>query len=751
MRARFYPFIFLLVMLVYGCATPGKESFKIGLELENQNRLEESLSMFDDAVAKERNNDEYAIAAARVRQRLIAALTAKAKSFLDARPLTFEQLQQALTYAEKALKLDGNNADSAKLVEETKRLVDDMIARAEVLNTAALMAADAKEWQYALDQLREVKDFYPSYPELAEKIARTENDAVAYCMKEADSARRNDDLASTIAMLTQALMMRPSDQQITQMLADAKAAHTPEKYLAKAQTLTQQNDWNNVVPQLEKARKLNPGPEARSRIDKLYHDVFAVFIERAIHDTMEGDLYGAYGNLMSSGFAPGQKYDERIDQFAEKLAAAMMEKAAGYENSGKLGNALVWYEKARKITGEQRDLFLKIESLREKVKQRVVKKIAVMDFTSPSTSPDAGRVMTDNLLSYLTKNASTDVKIFARDVLGAILKEIELGQAGLYDIESAKKAGKLKGTDVLIFGSVLQYNVEKNADEGLKMVNAVIGKKSTLNPAYQVWQASHRNPSEEEKRAAPPEVIDEDVKEIVKYKVATHKKTANVSVSFRVIDVEEGEVIITKTLKNKKEAVDTYSEGVEFANIPFKELKLPSDGELLDQVVEETISELGYGVLSLFQNLQVTYANSAEMLKKKGDFEQSIERCIDAAYVEELKNVSTPIAQNARKEIEVLLQIIATEQKSSGKTGIAAVLNGEAARSVTPGAGNQFRGEGVKETGGAPLPAPGMKSAPKSSNGEALAASALPPAGGQPADKGEQQANPHLKTAGKAN
>jgi tetratricopeptide (TPR) repeat protein len=749
MRARFFPFIFLLVMLVHGCATPGKESFKIGLELEKQNRLEESLSMFDDAVAKERRNDEYAAAADRVRHRLIEALTARANSFLDTRPLTFEQLQQALTHAEKALKLDGNNADSVKLVEDTKRQLNDMIARAEVLNTAAVMAVDAKEWKYALDQLRQVGEFYPSYPELKEKEAKTENDAVAYYLREADVARRNDDLATAITMLAQALSIKPADQNVAKMLADARVEHSPEKYLAKAQALVQQNDWKRIVVLLEKAKKLNPAPEVRSRIEKLSSEAFAVFIERAMHDTMEGNLYGAFGNLVSSGYTAGKKYDDRTDQFAEKLATALMEKAGGYENSGKLGNALVWYEKARKITGEQRDLFLKIESLREKIKQRVVKKIAVMDFTPPSASPDAGRVMTDNLLSYLTKNASTDVKIFARDVLGAILKEIELGQAGLYDIESAKKAGKLKGTDVLIFGSVLQYNVEKSIDEGLKMVNAVVGKKTILNPAHQFWVASHRDPSDEEKRMAPPQFIEEDMKEIVKYRVATHKKTANVSVSFRVIDVEEGEVIVTKTLKNKKEAVDTYSEGVEFANIPFKELKLPTDGELLDHVVEETISELGYGVLSLFQNLQVTYANSAEMMRKKGDYEQSIERCVDAAYVEELKNVSTPIAENARREIETLLQTIAAEQKTVEKPRIAGGFNREVAKDMSPGGVNSTGGNVGGATSVVPQPETDGKSVPPSPKVDS-AVQTLPSAGRQDEGRNARHASPQLITAGKA-
>jgi len=157
-------------------------------------------------------------------------------------------------------------------------------------------------------------------------------------------------------------------------------------------------------------------------------------------------------------------------------------------------------------------------------------------------------------------------------------------------------------------------------------------------------------------RSAPPQLIEDDIREIISYKVATHKKIANVSISFRVIDVENGEVVITKTLKRSKEAVDTYQEGVDFANIPFKELKLPSDTELLGHVVEGVIEDLSQEVLNRFHNLQVTYYNSAEKSKKKNAYEPAIEKYVDAILVEEVKNISTQVTEDSRREIEQVLQ-----------------------------------------------------------------------------------------------
>jgi len=309
------------------------------------------------------------------------------------------------------------------------------------------------------------------------------------------------------------------------------------------------------------------------------------------------------------------------------------------------------------IDQNYQDVFFKVQTTRDKIRQRVIRKIAIMDFTPPTGSPDAGKIITDSLLAYITTHASSDVKILARDVLGAILKEIELGQAGLYDIESAKKAGRLQGTDVFIFGSVLNYNVDKSVSEGYKTVNVVIGKKSTPNPAYQMWLFSQKGgPSAEEQRNAPPATIDEDIRETFKYKVGTERKRSTVGVSFRVIDLEQGEVVITKTIKKSQEIKDDFSEGVESANIKYKALDMMSDSELLEKVTQEVVAELSHEVLSRFQNLQTQYFNLGETYKKKREYERAIEKYSDAVHLEDMKNISSPLSDSAKKEIEQLLR-----------------------------------------------------------------------------------------------
>ncbi len=652
----------LAVAAFFGCAPPaGNESFKRGLSLQGQQRYEDAISMYEEAIAMEPGNATYAAGYKAVKGALVNKHLNGAKSILAAGQADFAKLNSALTAVDKALALEPGNQAAKELSATIKNDMDAMVKKAEQLYASATKAQEGKSWSVAVENLNEIIAFYPGYLDAQTKLALVKEEGTSAYLKEAECQQSSEDYAGALKSLAAAQKFQPDNQRIAALAQQIKTLNTPGNYLDKAQGYAKRGECVLALESMKKAKDLDPSQEILASIDRLFRETSAVMVENMEQDLSKKNLFSAYNSYQSLlSFDAGAADAPKVQELRNRLVTAMLERSDAYEEINRFGNALTWQEKAMKLGGSK-EIVQKTQALKEKLRQRVVKKIALMDFTSPAASQDAGRIMTDNLLSYLTRNSSGDIKILARDVLGTLLKEIELGQAGLYDIESAKKGGKLKGTDVFIFGSVLNYNVEKNIDEGQKMVNAVVGTRSVPNPAYQEWMNSNRN-SSDTRHLAPPQSVKEEIREIIRYKVATHKKTANVSVSFRVIDVEEGEVIITKTLKKKHEVSDTYSEGVEFAQIPFKELKLPSDTELLEQVVESIIAELGYAVLSRFQNLQVLYSNSAEAMKTKGDPELVVERYMDAITAEEIKNNPSQITEKARNEIELQLKAISYEK-----------------------------------------------------------------------------------------
>jgi hypothetical protein len=368
-------------------------------------------------------------------------------------------------------------------------------------------------------------------------------------------------------------------------------------------------------------------------------------------------LYPAYTSV---SMLMAAKNDPQVRVLVDQLLSMMYTHAEAYEKAEQVGNAYAWYDRVNRMHPEYKEVFTKLQILKDRLRERVIKKIAVMDFTSPTSNAEAGRIVTDSLLAYLTTNATSDVKILARDVMGAILKEIEMGQAGVYDIESAKKAGKLKGTDIFIFGSVLQYNVEKQTNEGQKMTNVVVAKKSVPNPSYQMWLMSQKgSPSEADMKNAPPPTIEEEIRETVRYKVGTEKKRAFIRVSYRLIDVEGGEVIATRNLQKVKEVSDDFSEGIPQANIPYDPLQIPADTELLDSVTQDIVTDLGKQVLGYFSSPQTLYMRTGETLAKKRDYEKAVEKYIDAITLEEMKNITGPLTTRANQEIDLMMNTLA--------------------------------------------------------------------------------------------
>jgi tetratricopeptide (TPR) repeat protein len=641
---------------IAGCASPGQDSFMRGAALEKSSRLDDAASLYEVAVSQDPQNREYRDALDRTKEALISQYLKSARTALEAKPFTFSDGRSARSNVDKALKLKPSDTKAMALSAEVNGRMEKLSRDAEALYAGAAKAAAAEEWSSALDKLRGIREFYPNYLDLADKIPATETSAASWYLKEADKAKRQENLDSAIQYLQKASELQPKNRQITDLITDLSRQNSSSGYRSRAEDAIRSGKLAAAVSLARKGVDLSKDEVTRGALAKVIDDAALLSFEAASEALKNKKLYDSYTALLQAKSFSGSAVDaQRYTELVEALSSAIRDKAAACETGGNLGNALVWYEKARTLQPGNQELPGKISLLRDRIKQRVVKKIAIMDFLPPRNNSDAGRIVTDTLLSNMTRSVSGDVKILARDVLGALLKEIELGQAGLYDIEGAKKAGKLKGTDVFIFGNVLNYDIEKEKEEGVKRVNAVVGKKSVPNPLYEQWSRLHPRPDEAQLRMAPPQLIEDPINEIISYKVATHKKIANVSVSFRVIDVENGEVVITKTLKKSKEAVDTYQEGVDFANIAFKELKLPSDTELLGSVVDGIIEDLSQEVLTRFHNLQLSYFSNAERWKKKNVYESAVENYVDAILVEEVKNISTQVTEDSRREIEQIL------------------------------------------------------------------------------------------------
>jgi curli biogenesis system outer membrane secretion channel CsgG len=603
-RLHSWAILCVILFMLSGCATPGQESFNQAQEFLKQNRLEEAITRLEQAITQEPDQTEYK------------------KTLLETKALL------------------------------EKRRLEGLNRRAEPLLAEAAKAEATNEWVLSVRKLREVRSFHPTHPDLAARLTKAETQGLSYYQKGADKATATEDWGDVVRYLAQAQEIAPDQPSVAAGLKEAREKDTPTYYLSRSESYSRQNAWDRVLIFLSKASAVDKDGTKARPILSLNLAAAQYYMNRATKDKRR--LYPAYTSVSMMMVA---KEDPQVRVLVDQLLSMMYTQAEAYEKAEQVGNAYAWYDRVNRIHPEYKEVFTKLQILKDRLRERVIKKIAVMDFTSPTSNAEAGRIVTDSLLAYLTTNATSDVKILARDVMGAILKEIEMGQAGVYDIESAKKAGKLKGTDIFIFGSVLQYNVEKQTSEGQKMANVVVAKKMVPNPSYQMWLMSQKGTASDPN--APPATIEEEIRETVRYKVGTEKKRAFIRVSYRLIDVEGGEVIATRNLQKVKEVSDDFSEGIPQANIPYDPLQIPADTELLDQVTQDIVTDLGKQVLGYFSSPQTLYMRTGETLAKKRDYEKAVEKYIDAITLEEMKNITGPLTTRANQEIDSMMNTLA--------------------------------------------------------------------------------------------
>ena len=333
-----------------------------------------------------------------------------------------------------------------------------------------------------------------------------------------------------------------------------------------------------------------------------------------------------------------------------------MERAQKSAEKEMWGNALVWYQKVEGLNSNYPELFQKLLEIRDHINKRIKKSIAVFDFSSPSANKDAGKIAANKLITYLHKNASGDLRIIERENLQSILREMQLGQTGLVDMKAAQNVGKMRGIDTFIMGDVLHYSAKTTDAPSISQVKVLVDEEDVRNPEFSDWLIMHPKPTEDDFKTAPPRTVKKRNYQFVSYKQGSAKINAMIEISYKLVDTSTGENIFTNTVSGKLVKDDKYQDGVPVANIPHDPLELPTEDEVLDELTNGKVSDMGQSVLKNYQSLEVAYFNEAQQQQKRRNIEQAVEKYMDAVYDEKLKGMSTPITQKSVESIDRLFE-----------------------------------------------------------------------------------------------
>lgn len=642
--------IFFLAAFLFSCAS-GKPQFETGMKLSKAGKHTDAIAYLEQSIANEPDNVEYQKALSDIKETLISDYAAQVSKALSSKTqVTMTVLSSAKAKLAKIKEVDPNHPSVKKLSGEIDRHENLLLSEAKSLYAQAKSFISAGEWLKAYFSLQQIQSIFPNYGDSSQLLSQTALNGSEALYGKAKALFDEDDFRGALKYLNEAISLKPDHKSSIDLLALVKERDNKNFFIDKGKKADAAQDLSKALKAYNKALEYTPGDESLTNI---VHKLGTHYIRTANSQMSDGWLFKAFESYNVALKNSANPNNAELRGLCSELASQAGTMAGKLKDQGKYGSAWFWYNKIKSIKPDYPEIFSNHLEMEDKIKQRVQKSIAVFDFSSPSGYKDAGIIVANNLITYLFKNASGDIKILERENLKSILEEMKLGQIGVVSEQTAKEMGRVYGIDVAVMGSVLLYQVETSTSQGTKTVRYQIGTEIQDNIEYLNWIAKNPNAPPSLIATAPPAKIAAPKYTEKDYVVSNHKKVGFVQLSFRIVDVRTGENIQVRTIERKEVVEDDTSAGLPEANVKFDPLTIPTDTELLQKMTGEVVAELGREALKPLNNLEKTYFQAGEQFIKRRERLQAAESFADSIFDEKMKMIhGSPLSLKAMENLD---------------------------------------------------------------------------------------------------
>ncbi|MEA2083767.1 MAG: CsgG/HfaB family protein [Thermodesulfobacteriota bacterium] len=635
----------LLVFFLSACGT-GQKQFDVGMQLSQAGKYKEAIAYMEQAIANEPHNKEYQKTLAELKESWVDKFVAQGKNELGpADTLTMAAIGRARAKLIQAREIDAENAAVTEFARELESKETDLLTRVNSLYDQAKQYIESEEWLKAYFVLQQIQTSFPNYENSFQLLIRTADQGSHALYEKGKALFDNHNFKGATESFTKALSLKADHKPSQEHLAIVRERDNKGYFVKKARKAAQSRKWDDAVTAYERALEYDPQDRNLPSLIDLVRAKAVDYYIRTANDLMnEGWLLKAFEHFDLAGKYAGKPEPSQLGRLRRDLCSRASSLASGFKDQGNIGSAWFWYMKIKGINSQFPGIFHLTQAMEDRIRQKVKKSIAVFDFSSPSDNADAGIIVANNLITYLFKTASGDIKILERENLKSILEEMKLGQIGVVSANSAKEMGRVYGIDVAIMGSVLLFKVDSTSSRGTKTVRYEIGTKIEDNLEYLNWIARHPKASSELLAKAPPAKVRVPEYAEKEYVVSRHKKIGFMQISFRIVEVSTGENIQVKTIERKIEVEDETSAGLTEAKIEYDPLEIATDTEILQQMTNDVVAELGREALRPLQNLEQIYFQSGENYMRRRDVFPAAENFVEALFDEKLKRIqSSPI------------------------------------------------------------------------------------------------------------
>jgi len=205
----------------------------------------------------------------------------------------------------------------------------------------------------------------------------------------------------------------------------------------------------------------------------------------------------------------------QIARLRQQLAEKYYHEAQGYFNSGNYKNA---YQVLKRAQDYQPDYPL-ARQLLEATKNKLTVRLAVFPFTTSKLDHKFGELVSQKILSNALPQKNELIMFLEREHLQKIFEEQALSQTGAIDEKTAVQVGKLSGVNTIVIGSATLVSHNKT---GIT--------RRTLTGHYN-------------RKYRDPRGVVRTKKEPFQYLAYKISRTVQVNLSYRLIDVETGQII----------------------------------------------------------------------------------------------------------------------------------------------------------------------------------------------------------------
>lgn len=226
--------------------------------------------------------------------------------------------------------------------------------------------------------------------------------------------------------------------------------------------------------------------------------------------------------------------DEHISQVQSQLAEQHYNKGRDYYNFADYKTALAELEQSLNYQPDHAG----VVDLYEKVKSKLTVRMAIFPFETLRLDNKFGRIMSDKILTDAFSKKTKLIQFLERDNLQKIFEEQALSQTGVIDENTAVEVGKVSGVNTIVMGTVTLVS------------NQITGPtRRTLTEQY-------------DKKYRDVKGVERKKKESFNYTEIEKERKVEVSISYRLISVETGEILYSETFSQ------TETDVVQWINCP---------------------------------------------------------------------------------------------------------------------------------------------------------------------------------------